>query len=210
MASSSNCWPSCGLNRACSPPWPPRGAGVRVAIISNSWGADPYNPYEDWELARLADVVLISHELGMRKPDPRIYRLAAERLARAPVACVLVDDIASNLPAARELGMRTIHHVDVETTISALEGCSHSLCEAGGPIPSQARRPGGGCGAGGGRRRTRSGACYVSSSSGKARWRRGGTRKFCRLVVVRNRSRPLSTSSTANWSAALSRWGRWC
>jgi len=98
-----------------------RGAGVRVAITSNSWGTKPYDPYEGWELPKLADVVLISHELGMRKPDPRIYQLAAERLGLAPTECVLIDDIAANLPAARELGMRTIHHVDAEATIGALE-----------------------------------------------------------------------------------------
>ena len=98
-----------------------RRAGVRVAVVSNSWGSDPYDPYAAWHLPAIADAVLISHELGLRKPEPTIYRLACERVGLEPAACVFVDDVAANLPAASELGMRTVHHVTVETTIRQLE-----------------------------------------------------------------------------------------
>jgi putative hydrolase of the HAD superfamily len=98
-----------------------RQAGVRVAVISNSWGSEPYDPYAGWRLASFADAVVISHEVGMRKPEPDIYRLACERIGLPPAACVLVDDIADNLPPARWLGMQIIHHIEVDATIGELE-----------------------------------------------------------------------------------------
>jgi putative hydrolase of the HAD superfamily len=98
-----------------------RAAGIRTGVVANSWGTEPYNPYESYELAKRFDAVVISGEVGLRKPEPAIYELAAERLGLPPSACVYVDDIARNLPAARTLGMATIHHVDNAETLNQLE-----------------------------------------------------------------------------------------
>lgn len=95
-----------------------RAAGIVTGLISNSWGTTRY-PRE--LLAELFDGVVISGEVGIRKPAPRIYELGAEAIGRAPAECVFVDDLPFNLPPAQELGMATVHHTDPETTIPELE-----------------------------------------------------------------------------------------
>jgi putative hydrolase of the HAD superfamily len=95
-----------------------RGAGVRTGLISNSWGTTRYDrPL----LAELFDGVVISGEVGMRKPTPEIYELGARAIELEPGACVFVDDLKFNLAPARELGMATVHHVTPEQTIPELE-----------------------------------------------------------------------------------------
>lgn len=94
-----------------------RSAGVRTCLLSNSWG-DSYSR-EGWD--ELFDAVVISGEVGMRKPEERIYRFAVEAIALAPGECVFVDDIGVNVRAAREYGMRAIHHQTPEATIEELE-----------------------------------------------------------------------------------------
>ena len=53
---------------------------------------------------------MISGEVGLRKPDPAIYALAAERLGLAPETCVFVDDLPGNLKPAAAIGMATVLH----------------------------------------------------------------------------------------------------
>jgi len=64
---------------------------------------------------------LSSHLVGFRKPDPRIFDLAAQRLDLRPEECVYIDDIALYLEPAREMGMRVVHHTDAALTIRELE-----------------------------------------------------------------------------------------
>jgi putative hydrolase of the HAD superfamily len=64
--------------------------------------------------------VIISGEVGLRKPDPAIYRLAADKLGLLARQCVFVDDAAANLPAA-ELGTATVHDVNSAATVGELE-----------------------------------------------------------------------------------------
>jgi putative hydrolase of the HAD superfamily len=95
-----------------------RAAGIRTGLISNSWGTSRYDrPL----LGRLFDGVVISGEVGMRKPTPAIYELGAEAIGLEPGACVFVDDLAFNLAPARALGMATVHHVEAGQTITELE-----------------------------------------------------------------------------------------
>jgi epoxide hydrolase-like predicted phosphatase len=84
-----------------------RAAGVRTGLLSNSWGDDRYDREQ---LAGLFDAWVISGEVGLRKPDPAIYSLAAERLELAPQACVFVDDLPGNLKPAAAIGMATVLH----------------------------------------------------------------------------------------------------
>ena len=93
-------------------------AGVRTGLISNSWG---HGRYDRTLFPELFDGVVISGDVGLRKPDPRIYELGAESVGLPPSACVFVDDLPGNLKPARELGMATVHHVRAEQTISELE-----------------------------------------------------------------------------------------
>ncbi len=96
-----------------------RRAGVRTGLLSNSWGTE--GTYERERFADLFDAVVISGEVGVRKPDPPIYALAVERLELAAERIVFVDDLGGNLKPARALGMTTLVHRDAGETIPALE-----------------------------------------------------------------------------------------
>jgi len=96
-----------------------REAGVRTGLISNSWGTAL--KYETDLMDRLFDTAVISHLVGMRKPDPEIYELAAERIGLPFSELVFVDDLKGNLKPARELGIATVHHTSAEETIPQLE-----------------------------------------------------------------------------------------
>jgi epoxide hydrolase-like predicted phosphatase len=95
-----------------------RQAGIRTGLISNSWGTRRYNrPL----LAELFDGIVISGEVGMRKPTSEIYTLGAQRIGLEPPECVFVDDLPFNLEPAAELGMATVLHVSADETIPELE-----------------------------------------------------------------------------------------
>jgi epoxide hydrolase-like predicted phosphatase len=94
-----------------------REQGIVTGLLSNSWGmATDYDSVGD-----LFDARVISAAEGMRKPDPRIYPLAAERMGLPPAEIVFVDDLGFNLKPARELGMTTVLHSDAKSTINELE-----------------------------------------------------------------------------------------
>jgi len=95
-----------------------RRAGIRTGLISNSWGT---RRYDRSQLNELFDGVVISGEVGIRKPAPEMYELGAQRIGVEPEACVFVDDLPFNLDPAARLGMATVHHVSAEQTISELE-----------------------------------------------------------------------------------------
>jgi epoxide hydrolase-like predicted phosphatase len=95
-----------------------RQAGIRTALVSNSWGTHRY-PHELFD--ELFDGIVISGVEGMRKPSRRMYELGAERAGVPADACVYVDDLPFNLTPAEELGMATVHHTSAETTIPELE-----------------------------------------------------------------------------------------
>jgi putative hydrolase of the HAD superfamily len=95
-----------------------KDAGVRTGVISNSWGK---GRYDRSQFPVLFDGVVISGEVGLRKPEPRMYELGAEAIGLPPADCVFVDDLPGNLKPARELGMATVHHTSAEETIPQLE-----------------------------------------------------------------------------------------
>ncbi|HEY3021565.1 MAG TPA: HAD family phosphatase [Solirubrobacteraceae bacterium] len=92
--------------------------GIRTGLVSNSWGS---GRYELDRFPELFDGWVISGEEGIRKPDPAIYALGAERIGLPPEEIVFVDDLRGNLKPAREMGMATVHHVSAEETIAQLE-----------------------------------------------------------------------------------------
>ena len=94
-----------------------REAGVRTALVSNSWGVHRY-PRDLF--SELFDGVVISGEERMRKPSRRMYELGAERAGVPAAECVYVDDLAFNLVPAEKLGMATVHHTSAEETIPEL------------------------------------------------------------------------------------------
>jgi epoxide hydrolase-like predicted phosphatase len=94
-----------------------RRAGLKTALLSNSWGMSGY-PRDRFE--ELFDVVVISGEVGLRKPDPAIYELALHRLGLPAARCVFVDDYPGHLDPANSLGMTTVLHLSPEQTLARL------------------------------------------------------------------------------------------
>jgi putative hydrolase of the HAD superfamily len=104
-----------------------RARGLRTALLSNSWGDAGY-PRADFPA--LFDSVVISHEVGMRKPEPGIFLHTAASLGLPPSQCAFIDDIGFNIAAAEALGMTGIHHTDPAATAARL---SELLSSGGRP-----------------------------------------------------------------------------
>jgi putative hydrolase of the HAD superfamily len=96
-----------------------RERGLIAGAITNNWIAEEGSA---GSLRPLFDLVVESAVEGMRKPDPRIFNIACERLGITPHDAVFLDDIGSNLKTARTLGMTTIKVVEPEIALAELEG----------------------------------------------------------------------------------------
>jgi epoxide hydrolase-like predicted phosphatase len=97
-----------------------REHGLKVAALTNNWVTDADYDARLQPLRQEFDVFVESCKVGMRKPDPRIYRLACERLGVPPERSVFLDDIGGNLKAAKALGMATIKVAAPEAALSEL------------------------------------------------------------------------------------------
>ncbi|HTZ93353.1 MAG TPA: HAD family phosphatase [Streptosporangiaceae bacterium] len=80
--------------------------GVPTGLLSNSWGSG----YPTELFSEMFDAVVISSEVGMRKPEPRIFLHAAGLLGLEPQECVFIDDIQANIAAAEQLGFTGVLH----------------------------------------------------------------------------------------------------
>ena len=96
---------------------------LRTGMLTNNITPIDSQPSSDavLEVVGLFDEVIQSSVEGCRKPEPRIYEIACERLGVEPVACVFLDDLGINLKPARAMGMTTIKVVDPEEAIGELE-----------------------------------------------------------------------------------------
>jgi putative hydrolase of the HAD superfamily len=96
-----------------------RARNLRVAALTNNWVTAEARPGRA-ELRQLFHVFIESSVVGLRKPDPRIYRLTCRELGVEPTAAAFLDDIGSNLKAARALGMTTIKVEDPQVALEEL------------------------------------------------------------------------------------------
>ncbi|HMI98150.1 MAG TPA: HAD-IA family hydrolase [Micropepsaceae bacterium] len=76
------------------------------------------------EVMVLFDHVIESAKIGLRKPDPRIYRMMTDALGVDPGHCVYLDDLGVNLKPAREMGMTTIKVLNAAQAIGELEAAT--------------------------------------------------------------------------------------
>jgi epoxide hydrolase-like predicted phosphatase len=92
-------------------------AGIATALLSNSWG----NEYlrDDWDT--LFDAVVISGEVGMRKPDREIFDYTLHRLGRDAREAIFVDDMETNIRGAAAAGLIGVHHRSYDETLMELE-----------------------------------------------------------------------------------------
>ena len=94
-----------------------RRAGLRTGLLSNSWGNE--YPREGWD--EMFDAVVISGEVGMRKPEPKIFAHMADLLGVPAEQTVFVDDLPHNVEAARAVGLVAVRHTDYASTVAELE-----------------------------------------------------------------------------------------
>ena len=94
-----------------------RRAGLLTGLLSNSWGNE--YPREGWD--EMFDAIVISGEVGMRKPDREIFDHVLRLLGVEPRQTVFVDDLEHNVRAAEEFGLVGVHHTSYDTTAGELE-----------------------------------------------------------------------------------------
>lgn len=103
-----------------------RGRGHRLGIVSNGSAATQRAKLAATGLAARVDAVLVSGEVGLRKPDPEIFRRAARELGVEPRACVFVgDDPERDVAGAGRAGMRTAWLEHHRTWPAGLEPAPH-------------------------------------------------------------------------------------
>jgi putative hydrolase of the HAD superfamily len=93
-------------------------AGIKTAVISNSWGDTTYD-VADWR--DVFHEIVISGDVGLHKPDAAIFQLTCSRLDVEPRECVFVDDLRENCAAAEALGITAILHRGADSTLPELE-----------------------------------------------------------------------------------------
>ena len=92
----------------------------RTALLSNAWPGMRQMIENEWGIADCFDDLFISAELGLAKPDPKIYRLALDRLDLPPARAVFIDDFSENVKAAAALGLRAIQFLSSKQAMQAV------------------------------------------------------------------------------------------
>lgn len=93
----------------------------RTGLLSNSAVGAREREQAAYGFENLVDDIVYSHEVGIEKPDPRIYELACTRLGVAATEVVFVDDADIAIAGAEAVGFTTIKHVSNAETIAALD-----------------------------------------------------------------------------------------
>lgn len=93
----------------------------RTGILSNSFVGAREREVRRYAFPDLVDEIVYSHEVGLRKPDPRIFELCCDRLAVEPAELVFLDDVEANVAAAAELGIHAVHVRDNEQAFGELD-----------------------------------------------------------------------------------------
>jgi epoxide hydrolase-like predicted phosphatase len=93
----------------------------KTGVISNAWPDTRENLVRE-KIDTAFDAVIISAEVGVMKPDPKIYQIAMEQLGVTPDESIFVDDTAENVDAARALGMTGIRFREPRRALNDLKG----------------------------------------------------------------------------------------
>jgi putative hydrolase of the HAD superfamily len=92
-----------------------------VGVLTSNM-VEVIDPYASYDLPGNFDVVVLSADHGIRKPDPAIFELTLDRLGVPATSCVFADDTEANLLPAHEMGMTVIHALDERETAARLRG----------------------------------------------------------------------------------------
>ena len=93
----------------------------KTAVLSNAWPEARRMLVEKYRVMPAFDLIIISAEEKIAKPDTRIYEIAAERIGVSPAECIFVDDFEENIVGALRAGMQAVRFISTDQTISDLE-----------------------------------------------------------------------------------------
>ena len=93
----------------------------RTALLSNSFVGAREKEQERYQFEELVDLIIYSHEVGLAKPDLRIFELTCERLDVQPAEMIFLDDLESHGAAASLLGIHAIHFQNTAQAIADIE-----------------------------------------------------------------------------------------
>jgi epoxide hydrolase-like predicted phosphatase len=92
----------------------------KVGLLSNAWDDLRKTLHDRWNIDGLFDELIISAEVKLVKPDPRIFQLATDRLKVLPDETIFIDDIAENVESARLMGLKGIQYQDFDQVMAEI------------------------------------------------------------------------------------------
>ncbi len=95
----------------------------KTALLSNSMDGARREEEARYHYSQLVDLIIYSHEVGVVKPDQRIYAIACERLGVRPEEMVFLDDVERNVAAAAVYGLHAIHFHNNAQAIADIQAC---------------------------------------------------------------------------------------
>ncbi len=98
----------------------------QTVLLSNAWDNLRKIFVEKWKIADAFDEIFISAEMGIMKPNPKIYEMVLEKLDVPPEETVFIDDFIQNIESARKLGMHGIHFQDKDAAMAELRALLES------------------------------------------------------------------------------------
>jgi epoxide hydrolase-like predicted phosphatase len=95
----------------------------QTALLSNSFVGAREREQERYHFNEMADLIIYSHEVGVAKPDQRIFEITCERLNVEPEEVIFLDDVEANIAAAREFGIHAILFQNTAQAIADIQAC---------------------------------------------------------------------------------------
>jgi putative hydrolase of the HAD superfamily len=92
-----------------------------IGILSNSFAGARRQEQQRYGFEDMCDLIIYSHEVGMRKPERRIFELTCERLGVRPDEMVFLEDVEESVVAARELGIHAVLFKDTAQAMADIQ-----------------------------------------------------------------------------------------
>jgi epoxide hydrolase-like predicted phosphatase len=98
----------------------------QTALLSNSFVGARSREMELYHFDEMTDLIIYSHEVGIAKPERRIFELTCEHLGVQPAEMIFLDDFEPHVIAARSIGIHAILFQETTQAIADIEACLHS------------------------------------------------------------------------------------
>ena len=106
----------------------------KTGLLSNNWPNLRHLIEDRWQIADAFDELVISAEVGLKKPESPIYELTLQRLGVLPEQAIFVDDFIENIHAAQQLSWQAVHFQPPDQALAEI----HALLE----LPAERSAPG--------------------------------------------------------------------